>query len=193
MNVLRRSIEHSRKGVCHVSAASLRTDSPYVVARAGRFPRRCWSSVWWSASSISLLQAVTQIQEQTLTFIPKIVAMVAAAIVLMPWMSHRLMEYAFDMFSNSHRSLIEKVMLQIALNFIPVYVLVLFRIAGMMIYAPLLGSDANPQARQGSDRLRPGRSRLRRTSPFTQSIPHVILGPGGGNRRRNHLRRWRWE
>ena len=37
---------------------------------------------------VSLLQAVTQIQEQTLTFVPKIAAMVAAAIVLMPWISH---------------------------------------------------------------------------------------------------------
>ena len=49
---------------------------------------------------ISLLQAVTQIQEQTLTFITKIAAMVAAAIALMPWMSHRLMEYAVEMFMN---------------------------------------------------------------------------------------------
>ncbi|MGD0463246.1 MAG: flagellar biosynthesis protein FliQ [Tepidisphaeraceae bacterium] len=48
--------------------------------------------------TISLLQALTQIQEQTLTFIPKIVSMVAAAIALMPWMSHRLMQYAVDMF-----------------------------------------------------------------------------------------------
>jgi flagellar biosynthetic protein FliQ len=52
--------------------------------------------------TISLLQALTQIQEQTLTFIPKIVSMVAAAIALMPWMSHRLMQYAFDMFTNGH-------------------------------------------------------------------------------------------
>ncbi|HEX4055437.1 MAG TPA: flagellar biosynthetic protein FliR [Tepidisphaeraceae bacterium] len=36
-------------------------------------------------------------------------------------------------------------MLQIALNFIPVYVLVLFRIAGMMIWAPLLGSTQIPK------------------------------------------------
>jgi flagellar biosynthetic protein FliQ len=51
---------------------------------------------------ISLLQAITQIQEQTLTFIPKIVSMVLAAIALMPWMSHRLMQYTIDMFSNGH-------------------------------------------------------------------------------------------
>ena len=45
---------------------------------------------------VSLLQAVTQIQEQTLTFIPKIAAMVAAAIVLMPWIGQRLLEYSRD-------------------------------------------------------------------------------------------------
>ena len=49
---------------------------------------------------VSLLQAVTQIQEQTLTFIPKIAAMAASAIFFMPWMSHRLMEYATAIFSN---------------------------------------------------------------------------------------------
>jgi flagellar biosynthetic protein FliQ len=50
---------------------------------------------------VSLAQAVTQIQEQTLTFIPKIVAMVASAILLMPWMSTRLIAYATAMFTNS--------------------------------------------------------------------------------------------
>ena len=47
---------------------------------------------------VSLLQAITQIQEQTLTFVPKIVAMVGAAILLMPWISHRVMEYTTTMF-----------------------------------------------------------------------------------------------
>jgi flagellar biosynthesis protein FliQ len=49
---------------------------------------------------VSLLQAVTQIQEQTLSFVPKIIAMVVAAITLMPWMSHQLMIYAAEMFSS---------------------------------------------------------------------------------------------
>ena len=49
---------------------------------------------------VSMLQAVTQIQEQTLSFIPKIVAMVGSAIVLMPWISHRLIEYSTAIFSN---------------------------------------------------------------------------------------------
>jgi flagellar biosynthesis protein FliQ len=47
--------------------------------------------------AVSLFQAVTQIQEQTLSFIPKTAAMVAAAILLMPWITHRLVEYAARM------------------------------------------------------------------------------------------------
>ena len=43
---------------------------------------------------VSLLGAVTQVQEQTLTFIPKIVAMVVCAIVLLPWIGQHVMEFA---------------------------------------------------------------------------------------------------
>jgi flagellar biosynthetic protein FliQ len=50
---------------------------------------------------VSMLQAVTQIQEQTLSFIPKIVAMVGSAVLLMPWISHRLIEYSQAIFTNS--------------------------------------------------------------------------------------------
>ncbi len=48
---------------------------------------------------ISLIQAVTQIQEQTLTFVPKITAMIAAAVLLFPWIGQRLLDYAAAMFS----------------------------------------------------------------------------------------------
>jgi flagellar biosynthetic protein FliQ len=47
---------------------------------------------------VSLFQAVTQIQEQTLTFIPKIAAMVASAILLLPWITQQMIEYAAFMF-----------------------------------------------------------------------------------------------
>lgn len=50
-------------------------------------------------TTVSLFQAVTQIQEQTLSFIPKITAMVAAAVLLMPWVAQRLLEYSAAMFS----------------------------------------------------------------------------------------------
>jgi flagellar biosynthetic protein FliQ len=50
---------------------------------------------------VSLLQAVTQIQEQTLVFVPKIAAMIAAAIFVMPWLSMKLMDFAAVMFGGS--------------------------------------------------------------------------------------------
>jgi flagellar biosynthetic protein FliQ len=50
---------------------------------------------------ISLVQAVTQLQEQTLTFVPKIVAMVAAAVYFIPWIATRMLEYAEQMFGST--------------------------------------------------------------------------------------------
>ncbi|MCF7958297.1 MAG: flagellar biosynthesis protein FliQ [Phycisphaerae bacterium] len=46
---------------------------------------------------ISILQAVTQIQEMTLTFVPKVIAMVLAGILLMPWALQQLMAFAQEM------------------------------------------------------------------------------------------------
>jgi len=43
--------------------------------------------------TISVVQAVTQIQEQTLTFVPKLFAMALAIVFVMPWMLQRLLEY----------------------------------------------------------------------------------------------------
>jgi flagellar biosynthesis protein FliQ len=42
---------------------------------------------------VSLIQAVTQIQEQTLTFIPKLVAMAAIFIIFLPWSLAQLVQY----------------------------------------------------------------------------------------------------
>lgn len=46
---------------------------------------------------ISIFQAVTQLQEQTLTFVPKIVGMGAAAAFFMPWLTARLIEYTHQL------------------------------------------------------------------------------------------------
>ena len=48
---------------------------------------------------ISILQAVTQVQEMTLTFVPKIIAVALAAIILLPWFMARLTAFASEMFS----------------------------------------------------------------------------------------------
>jgi flagellar biosynthetic protein FliQ len=48
--------------------------------------------------AVSLFQAVTQIQEQTLTFVPKIAAMVVAAVLLLPWILQKLLDYSAALF-----------------------------------------------------------------------------------------------
>ena len=47
---------------------------------------------------ISVFQSVTQLQEQTLTFVPKIAAMVVAASYFIPWIANRMLSYSQEMF-----------------------------------------------------------------------------------------------
>ena len=46
---------------------------------------------------VSVFQAVTQIQEQTLSFIPKILALVAVLLIGGPWMLNQLLSYTTDL------------------------------------------------------------------------------------------------
>lgn len=43
--------------------------------------------------AISIFQAVTQINESTLSFVPKVLATVVVAIFTMPWMMNMMMEF----------------------------------------------------------------------------------------------------
>jgi flagellar biosynthesis protein FliQ len=47
---------------------------------------------------ISVLQAATQIQEQTLSFIPKLVAIVVALMIMGPWMLQLWLTFTHDLF-----------------------------------------------------------------------------------------------
>jgi flagellar biosynthesis protein FliQ len=47
--------------------------------------------------AVSLFQSVTSIQEQTLTFVPKALGIVALLILLMPWMLRTLVEFTAGM------------------------------------------------------------------------------------------------
>jgi flagellar biosynthetic protein FliQ len=42
---------------------------------------------------VSIFQTLTHIQEMTLTFIPKIVAVFGASVILLPWMLRHLTEF----------------------------------------------------------------------------------------------------
>ena len=49
---------------------------------------------------ISLFQAVTQIQEMTLTFVPKIVAVFATLLFLSSWMITKLVDYTHELITS---------------------------------------------------------------------------------------------
>ncbi len=48
---------------------------------------------------ISLLQALTQIQEQTLTFVPKMLAVFGLLVFMLPYMLGSLQDFALDLFN----------------------------------------------------------------------------------------------
>jgi flagellar biosynthetic protein FliQ len=52
---------------------------------------------------VSIFQATTQIQEQTLAFIPKIVAVLLSLILFGPWMLTLMLDFTNNLFENIHR------------------------------------------------------------------------------------------
>ncbi len=49
---------------------------------------------------ISIFQAVTQIQEQTLTFVPKLIAVLLSLLVFGPWMLNLIMGFSARILGN---------------------------------------------------------------------------------------------
>jgi len=47
---------------------------------------------------VSFFQAITSIQEQTLTFVPKAMFMVVIFVILFPWMTNTMLDYTSEMF-----------------------------------------------------------------------------------------------
>ena len=46
--------------------------------------------------AVSLFQAVTSIQEQTLTFVPKAIGVVGILVILMPWVIANMMRFTIN-------------------------------------------------------------------------------------------------
>jgi len=49
---------------------------------------------------VSVFQATTQIQEQTLSFVPKIIAVFVAILIFGPWMLSLMVDYTRNIFVN---------------------------------------------------------------------------------------------
>ncbi|ALS27561.1 flagellar biosynthesis protein FliQ [Paenibacillus cisolokensis] len=52
---------------------------------------------------VSILQATTQIQEQTLAFVPKIVAVLVSIILFGPWILNTLIGFTYNLLNNLHQ------------------------------------------------------------------------------------------
>jgi len=50
--------------------------------------------------TVSIFQAVTQIQEMTLTFVPKIVVVFLALLLTLPWIIEKLTTYTINLFAS---------------------------------------------------------------------------------------------
>lgn len=51
---------------------------------------------------ISIFQTATSIQDQTLTFIPKIVAVLVVLLIALPWMMQLMTDFTARLFSQLH-------------------------------------------------------------------------------------------
>lgn len=52
------------------------------------------------AISVSVLQTVTQVREQTLSFVPKLIAVLAVFLLTLPWMMGVISRFAERLFMN---------------------------------------------------------------------------------------------
>ena len=52
---------------------------------------------------ISVFQATTHIQEQTLAFVPKIVAVFASVLIFGPWILNTLVDFTYNLLNNLHK------------------------------------------------------------------------------------------
>ncbi len=51
---------------------------------------------------VSIFQATTQIQEQTLAFVPKIIGVLIALLIFGPWILSTLVDFTYSILNNLH-------------------------------------------------------------------------------------------
>jgi flagellar biosynthesis protein FliQ len=55
--------------------------------------------------TVSLLQTLTSVQEQTLTAVPRLVVVFVVTVAMLPWMVHRLVSFTLHLFTGFHKYL----------------------------------------------------------------------------------------
>lgn len=52
---------------------------------------------------VSIFQATTQIQEQTLAFVPKIIAVLVSVVIFGPWMLSTMLDFVHQLYNQLHQ------------------------------------------------------------------------------------------
>ena len=97
--------------------------------------------------AVSIFQAVTQIQEQTLAFIPKILALAGVLIVGGPWMLNQLLSYTTELWSripHPRRMTAAELISRFGEQHVAAFILVLARVGPLFILAPMFSSKLIP-------------------------------------------------
>ncbi len=98
---------------------------------------------------ISILQAATQINEMTLSFIPKIIAVFIAIIIAGPWMLNLLLDYVRTLFTNLPYIRVARTMMQVTsdqwLSWLNLYFWPLLRVLALISTAPILSERSVPK------------------------------------------------
>ena len=91
---------------------------------------------------IGLFQAMTQIQEQSVVFVPKIIVMLLVLSISLPWLISRMVQYTSDADRRHSRDGFSRSMNDE--NWLVLFALVFARVAGLTMTAPIYGTNDVP-------------------------------------------------
>ena len=94
---------------------------------------------------ISIMQAVTQIHEVTLTFIPKILAVSLTLMASLPWMLQKMLYFMHTLMAEYRRSPTDFVMnttwMDVSVAQFQIFMLVFVRVIGIVAVSPFFGTE----------------------------------------------------
>src|SRR5699024_5778095 len=93
---------------------------------------------------VSIFQATTQIQEQTLAFIPKIIAVLIGVVLFGPWMLSKIVKFTADLYQSLPMLVGYKMLDYLSLSIIPSFLLVFARTLEFLMTVPLFSYRTIP-------------------------------------------------
>lgn len=93
---------------------------------------------------VSLIQAVTQVNEATLTFVPKLIGVFVAMLIFGPWMMETLLSFSAGLSQTPRATGAEMEAFALSPELTYTFFLMLLRTSSMLVAAPLLSHKGIP-------------------------------------------------